>query len=254
MINPSDIKILIAEDEPDLRDLLAAKFRVFGFNVDVAHSGAAAWEKLESNDDFQIVVTDVRMPDSSGYDLLSKAKNRNVLFPKVFVISAFSDIPKHQLFDAGAEGFMPKPFDTMILLDVIRKSLLSTDDRWRAPSSTPPKENLVLEFPEASEAMDLQEFGVGRGGFYIKGTLDSALIDQLVSFDFKLGSRELKGTGIIRWANPDPNESANPVTIEYYGVEIVQMVGESAEFFNSLLGDEPPKAYITCPDHLKNKG
>jgi DNA-binding response OmpR family regulator len=171
VINPSDIKILIAEDEPDLRDLLAAKFRVFGFNVETAHSGSAAWDKLLQSDDFQIVVTDLRMPDGTGFDLLNKVKGRNVMFPRVFVISAFSDVPKHQLFDAGAEDFMPKPFDTKILLDVIRKSLLKTEDRWRAPSSKPAKVDLSFELSELSEAIATEEFGAGRGGFLFGTTL-----------------------------------------------------------------------------------
>lgn len=252
MINPSDINILIAEDEPDLRDLLAAKFRVFGFNVETAHSGDSAWEKVQSISDLQIVVTDVRMPGGSGYDLLKNCKNRNAILPKVFVISAFSDFPRHQLYDMGAEGFMTKPFDTKVLLDVIRKSLLSAEDRWRAPNSTTKKGDVSADLPKLDDAIASQVFGAGRGGFFVKGTAAKELYDQLVSFNYDFDGQKFEGTGIIRWMDPNPNESSAELP-NHYGVEIVQLGKESADLFTGLLADPLPQPYIPCPDSLKGE-
>lgn len=237
MINPRDIKVLIAEDEPDLRDLLAAKFRVFGFDVSTAHNGSAAWDKLLTDDNIQIVITDIRMPNGSGYDLLKKCKERNSVFPRVFLISAFTDYTEAELFGLGAEGFINKPFDTKILLNIVRKSLLTTADRWRAQNAETPKKHLNFVMDGLEVSTQSGELGFGRGGFYAPSSVDIPDDGTLVSFDLKAAPWALNGTGFVRWSKTKDNR-------RFAGIEIVSLSGGTSEELLKWIEDNAPQAFI----------
>lgn len=240
MINPKDIKVLIAEDEPDLRDLLAAKFRVFGFNVSTAHNGSVAWDKLLADKDIQIVITDIRMPNGSGYELLKKSKENNPVFPRVFLISAFTDYTEAELFALGAEGFINKPFDTKILLNIVRKSLLKTSDRWRAQNAETPKDHLNFVLDGLEVSTQSREIAFGRGGFYAPCTQDLPEEGTLISFDFKAAPWTLHGTGYVRWTKTKDER-------RYAGIEIVSLSGESADDLLKWIEDSKPRPYIPTP-------
>ncbi len=240
MINPRDIKVLIAEDEPDLRDLLATKFRVFGFNVSSAHNGSAAWDKLLADKDIQIVITDIRMPNGSGYDLLKKCKDRDPVFPRVFLISAFTDYTEAELFSLGAEGFINKPFDTKILLNIVRKSLLKTSDRWRAQNAETPKDHLNFIMDGLEISTQSGELAFGRGGFYAPCAHDIPEDGTLVSFDLKAAPWALHGTGFVRWSKTKDNR-------RFTGIEIVSLAGESSDALLEWIEKNKPQAYIPTP-------
>jgi len=243
LINPRDIKVLIAEDEPDLRDLLAAKFRVFGFNVMTAHSGNMAWDKVLENSGVQIVVTDIRMPNGSGYELLQKCKQKDSEFPRVFLISGFTDYTVQELMALGSEGFISKPFDTKDLLNIVRKSLLNTSDRWRAQNADTPEFKLELEFPSLEKSTQNGYLLFGRGGFSakIKTTLPDT--NTLIQFHLNANPWTLQGTGIIRWKSP--SDLLQPS--EYVGLEIVSLDGPSSTELIEWLETQKPKAFIPSP-------
>ena len=73
MINPKEITILIVDDEIDLRDSIAFDYKRKGFNVLVASSGNEAFEIVKKNK-VNVVLSDVRMPDGDGIELLYNIK------------------------------------------------------------------------------------------------------------------------------------------------------------------------------------
>ncbi len=102
-------KVLIVDDDEDIRALLCQVLRK-DFQVFQASSGNEAWTMLQGQD-FDAVVSDMRMPDGTGDELLLKIKKQFSDKVPVIIITAFSDQPAEYLIQCGASAVFPKPFD-----------------------------------------------------------------------------------------------------------------------------------------------
>ena len=102
-------RLLIADDDTDMRLLLAEYFRRLGFQVDEKENGQAALEAALSNK-FDCFIFDVSMPGMSGFDLLKRVRDRGIQTPALFLtaLDALSD--KVAGFEAGADDYLAKPF------------------------------------------------------------------------------------------------------------------------------------------------
>lgn len=104
-------KILIAEDERDIRDLVAFTLRFAGHEVVVATNGEEAVETaLQANPD--LILMDVRMPRMTGYEACKVMKANPDLkdIPVVFLTARGQETEIQQGLDAGAEEYLLKPF------------------------------------------------------------------------------------------------------------------------------------------------
>ncbi|MEO8875527.1 MAG: sigma-54 dependent transcriptional regulator, partial [Polyangiaceae bacterium] len=117
-------RVLVVDDEQGLRDMLAILFRREGFDVTVAHglkSGSEAVAKAV--EPFELVFTDLLMPDGSGLDMVTAARNRSAK-TEVIVVTAHSTI--ETAVDAmrrGAYDFITKPFSTSVVRALAHKAL-----------------------------------------------------------------------------------------------------------------------------------
>jgi two-component system, OmpR family, alkaline phosphatase synthesis response regulator PhoP len=102
-------RLLIVDDEPELRTLLAEYFRRLGFQVEEKESGTAALEPALSGR-FDCFIFDVSMPEMSGLDLLRKLRDRNVTTPTLFLTALGELDNKVAGFEAGADDYLQKPF------------------------------------------------------------------------------------------------------------------------------------------------
>lgn len=115
-------KILIVDDELSMRELLERVFRREGYNVSVAENGIRALELIRSND-FDLVISDVKMPNLGGMELLMQCREAS---PDTMVIlmTAYATIDKaREAFKLGADDFVEKPFDIDELKLVVKKAL-----------------------------------------------------------------------------------------------------------------------------------
>lgn len=104
-------KILIAEDERDIRDLIAFTLRFAGHEVFTAANGEEAVETAPRvNPD--LILMDVRMPRMTGYEACRVLKASPDLkdIPVVFLSAKGQESEKQQGLDAGAEAYLLKPF------------------------------------------------------------------------------------------------------------------------------------------------
>lgn len=102
-------RLLIVDDDADMRTLLAEYFRRLSFEVTEKESGAEAFEPALSGR-FDCFIFDVSMPEMSGFDLLRRLRERNVLTPTLF-LTAHGDLEsKVAGFEAGADDYLQKPF------------------------------------------------------------------------------------------------------------------------------------------------
>lgn len=117
-------KILIAEDERDIRDLVAFTLRFAGFEVVAVENGAEAVQAapVEMPD---LILMDVRMPRMTGYEACQsiKADHRVKHIPVVFLSAKGQDAEIQAGIDAGASDYLLKPFAPMELTEKIRELL-----------------------------------------------------------------------------------------------------------------------------------
>ncbi len=120
-------RILIAEDDADLRDLLQDDLEDAGYETKLATDGRAAQRLLEeANEWFDLLLTDVRMPGLTGKELLSAAREMRPEIP-VIVITAFGSVEDAVgMVKAGAYEYLTKPFESSQLLPLIERALAET--------------------------------------------------------------------------------------------------------------------------------
>ena len=117
-------KILIAEDEPDIRDLVAFTLRFAGYEVATANNGEEAVQ-MASREFPDLILMDVRMPRMTGYDAcrVMKADPELKDIPIVFLSAKGQESEIKIGMNAGAEDYLLKPFAPDQLTDRVRAIL-----------------------------------------------------------------------------------------------------------------------------------
>ncbi len=135
---PPSLQLLVVDDEPGIRQMLEILFRREGYAVVVAPGCRQALEAIaQSPRPFPVILTDLKMPDGSGLDVLAAAKGRN-LATEVIVITAYSTVETAiEAVRAGAYDYVAKPFDPADIVARVGKALekhalLSENARLRA--------------------------------------------------------------------------------------------------------------------------
>jgi len=102
--------ILLVEDDGALRNLTARALRQSGFNVQTAATGAEMWVTLRQTS-VQLVVLDIMLPGTSGFDLFRKLRRESDV-PIIFVSARGSEEDRVLGLELGADDYLPKPFST----------------------------------------------------------------------------------------------------------------------------------------------
>jgi len=114
-------KILLIEDEENLRHIIASYLRKEGFTVVEAGDGEEALEKF-SNDEFCLIVLDLMLPKRNGYDVCKSIRTQSQV-PVLMLTARDTENDELQGFSCGADEYITKPFSPDILMARI-KSLL----------------------------------------------------------------------------------------------------------------------------------
>jgi len=121
-VNKSNAKILIADDDDSLRRVLEFQLQEAGYSVLTAENGAHALE-IFSSDAVDCLITDWRMPQMSGEELLRRVGAINSETP-IIVITAFGDVGTAvEAMRGGAFDFISKPFNRDAILLTVQKAL-----------------------------------------------------------------------------------------------------------------------------------
>jgi two-component system, NtrC family, response regulator PilR len=121
-------KLLIADDERSMRELLDLVFRREGHQVTVVSNGREALEAMQRGS-YELLITDVKMPDIGGIELL-RAVREQAAETMVIMMTAFATINSaREAFKLGADDFIQKPFDVDEFKLVVRKALEKLDLR-----------------------------------------------------------------------------------------------------------------------------
>ena len=234
----SEVSILIVDDEKDFREVLLERFRLFGFSVKSAANGTAAWDILLS-EKIDIVITDVRMPNGSGIDLLKKIRKVNFSTPKVFVITGFTDHSPQEILQLGADGFFPKPFSATDLRNTIQTALVSDSDRYSQPCTEPAEQSYEYRWHHLEFPISKNIFRMGRKGFSLVVEKKPSEDKAVVEFDLSTEDGfELKGKGRYVWSHQDKQGQ------QHIGVEIIHLEPKSIKEFTTWIRGNKPTAFI----------
>ena len=126
----SALKILVVDDEADLRTLLERSFKREGHEVVAVPDGAQALDRAGTDNGFDIVLLDVALgPGPSGYDVARELRSRRNVVPIIMLTALDSEADAVQGLEAGADDYVTKPFGLAELRSRIRAVLRRTGGR-----------------------------------------------------------------------------------------------------------------------------
>ncbi|HUF92051.1 MAG TPA: response regulator [Candidatus Limnocylindria bacterium] len=114
--------ILVVDDERDLTATCERLLRRLGYRVMTADSCAAALAALGGEPPV-LVISDVRLPDGNGLDVVSAARRRTTPIPSIVITGQPSERGRQAAADVGATGYLAKPFSAAALTELVRRTL-----------------------------------------------------------------------------------------------------------------------------------
>jgi diguanylate cyclase (GGDEF)-like protein len=118
---PPPLTVLVIEDHPDQRDLLAIVLQREGYKVVTAANGVEALEKLES-ENIQIALSDIMMPKMDGFELIKRIRSNPALksIYLILITARIQEGDRVRGLDLGADDYITKPFSFSELLARVR--------------------------------------------------------------------------------------------------------------------------------------
>jgi len=130
------VRILVVDDEPAIRALVARIAQRAGFDVDVARDGAEAIAKLDDGR-FEVMILDLMMPNVDGYGVIEHVRTSGGQHPAIILISAADSAAFRRVDGSIVHSIIRKPFDIDVLADLITAA---------AESRQPDAQANVLQF------------------------------------------------------------------------------------------------------------
>src|SRR5947209_157459 len=149
-------ELLVVDDEPFLRDAVAPSLRFLGFAVTTADNGSLAL-RLARDRPFDLVVLDVMLPDTDGFEVVRRLREDGLLVPVIFLTARDTSADKVTGLTLGGDDYLTKPFGLEELAARIRTVLRRT-----RPVPAEP----VLTFADVT--LDQDTYEVRRGGRLIE--------------------------------------------------------------------------------------
>ena len=153
-MNAEQVRILVIEDEEDLRKGLRHNLEIDGYDVEVAATGTSGLNKA-IHGSYSLIILDLMLPDLDGFELLRKLREQHDSTPVIILSAKGQDHAKVSGLELGADDYVTKPFGLAELMARIRAVL-------RRTSTENPNGKPVHEFPGL--VVDFKRFTVTRGG------------------------------------------------------------------------------------------
>lgn len=117
------MKILLIEDNMSLASIIQIMLEDEGISVDCSNDGLKGLKLFKQNLDYDVVITDIKLPGLSGYEIFESIKKINDTIP-IIIITAYGNIPDAvKAIKSGAFDYITKPFDNDEFLMVIKKAI-----------------------------------------------------------------------------------------------------------------------------------
>ena len=124
----AEVVIHIVDDEEVVRNSLAFLLSVSGYAVRV-HDSATSFLRQAKGLTSACLITDLRMPDMSGVDLIKRLRGENIMIPSI-VITGHGDVPMAvEAMKAGAIDFLEKPFEDEVIVGAVGRAMEMLEKR-----------------------------------------------------------------------------------------------------------------------------
>ena len=192
-------RVLVVEDEQHLAEGLRFNLEAEGHQVQVADTGEAALDVLKAAPaGFDIVVLDVMLPGKDGFTVMSEMRDAGQFVPTLMLTARGHPADVLRGFAAGADDYLPKPFDLAILLARIRGLLrrrewlnasvpAAATNHVQAQSVSPQPD--VFTFGDKEVDFDQPELRV-RGQIYPLTLMEANVLRYLIQHQGKAVSRK----------------------------------------------------------------
>lgn len=178
------MKILVVEDDVRIASLVTRGLELEGYKVDTCSEGNAGL-RLASTGNYQAIILDVMLPELSGFEIVALLRKRAIETPVLILTAREALDDKITGLDAGADDYLPKPFEMKELLARVR-ALLRRDRTHKAQVME--IEGLVIDVTQRKVSRDGQPIGLSKREF--------DLLLALASHEGRVYTREMILTSV----------------------------------------------------------
>lgn len=148
----NDIRILIVDDEPDIREILQFNLENEGYVIDLADSAEHALEIL--TDEHSLVLLDVMMGGMSGFRMAEQLRKKNINIPIIFLTAKNTENDMLTGFSIGGDDYIAKPFSIKEVIARVKTVLRRTVSPKEAPSNQIVFNTLVVDLEKKEVKID----------------------------------------------------------------------------------------------------
>lgn len=240
-------RILVVDDNAGNRDMLSRRLEREGYFVDTAEDGRQALEKLETGS-FDLVLLDIVMPELDGFAVLQSIRaNQRWKEVAVIMISALDEIKSVvRCIEMGAEDYLPKPFDPVLLRArigaILDRKRLRDEERLRtaqvetalqeAERQKQVAEGMLRNILPAKIAQELQSAGTVEPMYFEDVTIGFTDFVGFTIATEKLAAEEI--VGLLH-----EYFTAFDRIVSRYGLEKMKTIGDSYMFVSGMPDRRP---------------
>jgi DNA-binding response OmpR family regulator len=185
-------RILIVEDERHLADGLRFNLEAESHVAEVVESGEAALARLSEEPAIEAVVLDVMLPGIDGFAVATELRKRGQFVPVLMLTARGAPQDVLRGFAAGADDYLPKPFDLDILIARVH-GLLRRAEWVRSTSPLPTSDGPAMPdvYTFANRTIDFDRLEVHHGGERLQLTvMEAKLLKYLIQREDRIVSRK----------------------------------------------------------------
>lgn len=218
-------KVLIVDDEPDMREMMAHQLRSSGFAVEEAGTGAEALRRARASQPSAILL-DLMLPEMDGFEVFKALRRDPVTenIPVLVVSARTSELDRVLAFELGADDYVSKPFSPRELVLRIRRSL---DRHKPIPGNTAERitiEELSIDLPGHRVLVDGEDIGATATEF--------RLLSTLAERRGRVQSRET----LLQEVWSAVSEDLDPRTVDTHVRRLRDKLGRAARFIDTVRG------------------
>jgi DNA-binding response OmpR family regulator len=177
-------RILVVEDEQHLADGLRYNLEAEQHDVDLVDNGEEALQRLTAEPGrYDLVILDVMLPGIDGFEVAARLREARRFVPVLMLTARGRSEDVLRGFGAGADDYLPKPFELPILLSRVR-GLLRRHEWFRAEAPPPASPPVASQFSFGDKSIDFEQLEVRVGEKRMPLTLmEAALLRYFVQHE-----------------------------------------------------------------------
>ena len=236
--------VLIVDDDPRIRNLLAESLSTLGYTTHVAADGREAMDSVRS-ERIDCVISDIKMPDLDGLTLLHQIKAELPSLPVIMITGFAFQQHRDRAMNSGAAGFITKPFRLEKIEEVLQRVM--TRPTSAVPAHRSIHNVLIVEddvefrvlLTEIVEALGYNPMSVSDAESAVK-QIDSHLPDVVIT-DYKLPS--MSGEDLIR-----------RIKTSYADLPVILITGYAPSISGMEFADGAADAFLMKPFRIDRIG